>query len=921
MHRDQRSGLSILFITLLTITWVSAGQAQYFECKTVVTAPDSLFAKNLAPPYSDENLVAEVRCVVHVLRENNGSGGLSASDVDSMLGIARQDMLSLGVTLVITDQTDISNSSYYADPDSFVADIFTEDYHEDAIDIYLGPAVGDAFGLAQGIPSSALLLTGTLDSYSALSHVLGHCFGLYDTSETEFGVEAPGGSDGDTTGDLVADTPADPGLAGWVLADCNLAAAFADSFTGYSPDATNLMSISRMSCWSGFTKAQSARVITTIQSAAVLAGATELTAALYVDKTDDTTIARQTHLPKIPSNAAACDVNGDGKKDLLVSGYAPIGGFDNRGYLGSCSTYSDTGVPQFTDATASAFTAGRPKDGTTGLIIADYDNDNDLDFFAPNPHNVGTSGTPYRHSLFQNSGAGAFVDVAGVVGLSGSNAALTRTLAGAWGDFNGDGYLDLLTVIGPPNTSFDAGANGIRLFENYSEPEDGGVRKFRDVTLSSGLSAADLDVRSVLWIDLDLDHDMDLVTIQHVQRAAAQSKYYLNAGGHFTDVTSTRFGNCPDTLNVNHVYAAHGDIDNDGDVDIAYHGSLDRGWLRNDLDASTGISTLTLAWSQHKPVNTQDWPDPMDIEMFDFDLDGCLDLMTPTKDNQHSNHKLLLNNPSTHAFAVVTSGLGVAETFGSCAADFHLDGHTDIFLATELDLSNPDNTRFFMRSDAAINGSETNHWIGIRLTDTDGSCNFRGIGATVIVTAGGHRQAQVVDGGSGQAGQHDLDLSFGLGAHSDSVDVEVIWPCGQTQYARVTADSYHTISMTRPVVDDSSVMMYMNLVLGEDTLDWVFEWTTAMPSTNGLDWVEFPGGLTLYPEIDHIDGSMSDVELAVTNEFVAATNAYIYHHRVTWLGRQCDDEMNVRYKVHSKALTFDDPSAVKSLRLYGCPQS
>lgn len=117
MHRDQRSGLSILFITLLTITWVSAGQAQYFECKTVVTAPDSLFAKNLAPPYSDENLVAEVRCVVHVLRENNGSGGLSASDVDSMLGIARQDMLSLGVTLVITDQTDISNSSYYADPE------------------------------------------------------------------------------------------------------------------------------------------------------------------------------------------------------------------------------------------------------------------------------------------------------------------------------------------------------------------------------------------------------------------------------------------------------------------------------------------------------------------------------------------------------------------------------------------------------------------------------------------------------------------------------------------------------------------------------------------------------------------------------------------------------------------------------------
>lgn len=919
MHRDQRYGLPNLLISLLAITWASAGQAQYFECRTVATAPDSLFTKNLAPPYSDDNLLAEVKCVIHVLRESNGSGGLSVSDVDSMLGVARQDMSSLGVNLDITGQSDISNSSYYADPSSFVADIFTEDFHEDAIDIYLGPAAGDAVGLAQGIPSSALLLTGDLASYSALSHVLGHCLGLYDTSETILGVEAPGGSNGNTTGDLIADTPADPGLAGWVLADCSLAAAFADSFPGYSPNATNLMSFSRASCWSGFTEAQRARVITAIQSSAVLAGATELTAALYVDKTDDTTIARQTALPKIPSNAAAFDANGDGTKDILVSGYEPIGGLDNRGYSGRCSQYTDAGVPVFGDGTLLAFPIGRPKNATAGLIIADYDNDGDLDFFAPNPQNIGPSSTPYGHGLFQNNGAGVFIDIANTAGLSGSDTARTRTLNGAWGDYNGDGFLDLLTVIGPPNFSFDAGANSLRLYENRPMSNGRGEREFVNVTANSGLNAGDQDVRSVLWIDLDLDHDMDLVTIQHVQRAENQSKYYLNAGGHFTDVTTTRFGNCNTALNVNHVYATHGDIDNDGDVDIAYHGLLDRGWLRNDLDMSTGISNLTLAWSQHKPPNTQDWPDPMDIEMFDFDLDGCLDMMTPTKDNQHSNHKLLVNNPSTHSFSVVASGLGVAETFGSCAADFHLDGHTDIFLATEVVLSNPDDTRFFMRSDAAINGSEANHWIGIRLADTDGSCNFRGIGATVVVTAGGHRQAQLVDGGSGQAGQHDLDLSFGLGAFSDSVDVEVIWPCGQTQFARLDADAYHTITMTKPIVDDNTVMMYLNFVLGEETLDWVFEWKTAMPGDNSLDWVEFPNGIPGYPGITYLDASMQDVDVTVTAAVAGGTT--VYTHRVTWSDRPCADELTVYYKVHSKALSADDPSVRKFQHLYGCPQS
>ncbi len=175
MYRYSRHGLTLTIAAILTCTGAATVRAQYLDCRSLATAPDSLFVKNAAPPYLDENLVAEVRCAIHVLREDNGLGGLGASEVDSMLSVAQCHLSALDVVLIVVGQTDLENSNYYADPDSLAAEIFAEDPSEDAIDIYFGPPEGAATGLTQGIPSSALLLTGSLDSYSALSHVLGHC--------------------------------------------------------------------------------------------------------------------------------------------------------------------------------------------------------------------------------------------------------------------------------------------------------------------------------------------------------------------------------------------------------------------------------------------------------------------------------------------------------------------------------------------------------------------------------------------------------------------------------------------------------------------------------------------------------------------------------------------------------------------------
>ncbi len=920
MSRTHRYVVRMVVPALLAVFWILPGWAQYFDCSTIAMVPDSLTVKGLAPAYSDADFFASVRCVIHVLRQDDGSGGLSESAVDSMLEAANEELMVLGVGLDILGHSDVLNSTYLAHPDSFATWIFAQDPHENAIDIYLGSAAGLARGRAQSIPSSALVLSGAQSPQSALSHLIGHCLGLYHTSETMLGVENFDGSNGTTTGDLVSDTPADPGLTGWVQPDCSLAAAFTDSFPGYTPDVSNVMANSCMSCWSTFTEIQRARVAAAIQSYAILSNVVDLKIEPYVDKTDDTTIATHTNLPLVPSNAVAIDIDGDADKDIVVSGSSnTLDETLNKGYAGICTGYATSGAPTLSDRTIDVFGAQRPANGTTGLIAADYDNDSAVDFFAPNPRWNGDSSI-FRHRLFRNDGDGGFTDVTSATGLRAPlGAGWDWTLSGAWGDYNGDGYLDLLTVVAPSLMSFDAGSIHLRLYKNVALP--GGLRGFVEVTDIAGLGSTIDDVRSVLWVDVDKDHDMDLLAIQHAARDDAKSKFYLNIGGHFSDETTACMSSCLGALNVNHVYAAPGDVDNDGDVDIVYHGLNDRGWLRNQLDAQTGISTFVVGWHEHQYSGGFDdgWPhDPMDVEVFDFDLDGCLDMATPTKNSSVGAHELLKNEPTTHHFSVVyPSGLRTSEAYGSCAADFHMDGFTDLFLAAEL-LSPRSNTRLFLRSSVAASGlPHGSHWVGIRLEDADGSCNFRGVGATVIVTAGDHRQAQIVDGGSGQAGQHDLDLVFGLGAYSGLVDVEIIWPCGQTQYETVSSDAYHTVQLSRPIVDSSSVSMYVNFVLGEDSLDWVFEWETATPGDNQLDYVEFPNKLPGYPNVGGLDASMGDVAVAATQRKANGT----YLHRVTWFDRPCAEEMTAPYKVHSKVIDFDSASTRRTLYLFGCPIS
>ena len=129
----------------------------------------------------------------------------------------------------------------------------------------------------------------------------------------------------------------------------------------------------------------------------------------------------------------------------------------------------------------------------------------------------------------------------------------------AWGDYDGDGWLDLYIcdIAGPLTASEEelaAGQGGNRLYRNNTK---GG---FTDVTAEAGVGFKGQSMAAA-WADFDNDGRLDLVTTTY-----GRLILYRNLGdGHFEDV-SERLGL------VDHdgfwAGASWSDYDRDGDVDL-----------------------------------------------------------------------------------------------------------------------------------------------------------------------------------------------------------------------------------------------------------------------------------------------------------------------------------------------------------------
>ncbi len=346
-----------------------------------------------------------------------------------------------------------------------------------------------------------------------------------------------------------------------------------------------------------------------------------------------------------------------------------------------------------------------------GVAWGDYDNDGDLDLIVTGSSLVDGSRPDFNQqlwgmtSLYQNDGSGNFTEFP-------TNLPDLRYSEAAWGDYDGDGDLDLIISGARYNEATYKYENQADIYRN-----DNG----EFFPISAGLTA--LRNPSLRWVDYDCDGDLDLFMSGNSagdgQAANAVTRIYRNDNGVFTDagvsfpenfydartIWADANGNgCPDILifgkygdGFRKIYAGLNDgtgafnwtLLEDQDIGQGFGSSVDWMDINGDglLDsismfAVDGVLTLV---SHHLDANgnfTQQLPlgltQEVAIHFFagDLDSDGYSDLAFHDSDN---NTRVAFNQGLPSGALTASSSLTNVGGSDLAIGDFNADGVNDIF--------------------------------------------------------------------------------------------------------------------------------------------------------------------------------------------------------------------------------------------------
>jgi enediyne biosynthesis protein E4 len=442
-----------------------------------------------------------------------------------------------------------------------------------------------------------------------------------------------------------------------------------------------------------------------------------------------------------------------------------------------------------------------------GATWADINGDDWPDAFLNNHYRR----PPYL--LLNNSGE-FFTNVAVEAGLGTK----TDYHSCKWADFDRDGDWDVFCITGA-----DHGTRSIpaRFWRNRGD----GI--FTDIAASTGTDFPTARGRTVSWLDVDRDGDLDLFIGTEIKTTADPvSRLYRNDGETFTDITlqagialnglvrislATDIDGDGDSdllvsfherlgvpgpcaacvlllrndgsgvfstsnagaigLNIGFPLAiAIGDYDNDEDLDVFSGGEIAPKLHRNNGNGSftrIALAGVGLGDVAAFPIE--------DVQWADFDNDGFLDLyvVRNSADGVTNAPNLLMRNNGNRTFSDATAqfeAAGFEDGRGDAAAvaDFDRNGFLDLLVA---------NGQFETegRYQLLMNAGNTNHWLRVMPIDSQGSAAF---GAKVSAVSGDLAQFREYGDTSDHATSSESVLHFGLGSRNIVDRVRIQWPDG-----------------------------------------------------------------------------------------------------------------------------------------------
>jgi uncharacterized repeat protein (TIGR01451 family) len=313
----------------------------------------------------------------------------------------------------------------------------------------------------------------------------------------------------------------------------------------------------------------------------------------------------------------------------------------------SLASYTATTVAQVAWFGNSGIPVTGLKDGS--VAWGDYNRDGRLDFVATG---LDAAGVP-RSLLYRNDGSTfTLVDV-GFAGVYRSSA--------AWGDENGDGYLDLFL------SGMDASGASVGILYKYNM-DTGGF----NVVLTPKIS--EVSYSSVAWGDYDNDGALDLIVTGFTGSSRITRLYHNDGGDSFTEALGTGLQGVADSA------VRWGDYDNDGYLDLLLPGYTGTGVIARVYHNDLGDGTFSLAASL--PISggsgigwaSADWGDYDADGRLDIALSGCPVAGCATRVTQ------VFHNDGGGAFSRVTDLVGVSN--GATAwGDYDNDGDLDLLVS------------------------------------------------------------------------------------------------------------------------------------------------------------------------------------------------------------------------------------------------